>query len=198
MLSIVGLGNPGPSYKMTKHNAGFIFLDEIVEGKFINEASFDLNSQESMRLFSSTGMKTGKYSKKSLAVEGEFSGKKFQLIKPVTFMNESGIAVRELFSKGVLKDISELLVVVDDVDLDLGKIRLRTKGSASGHNGLKSLISHLGTNEFTRLRIGVGPRPDGNELIDYVLGKFRPDEYEIFKNSLTEAADYVVDWMKQS
>jgi peptidyl-tRNA hydrolase, PTH1 family len=63
---------------------------------------------------------------------------------------------------------------------------------------LKSLISHLGTNEFTRLRIGVGPRPEGNELVDYVLGKFRPDEYEIFRNSLTEAADYVIDWMKQS
>ena len=85
-------------------------------------------------------------------------------------MNESGIPVRELFSKGVIKDISELLVVVDDVDLELGKVRLEKKRfRLRSQRFIKSLISHLGTNEFARLRIGVGPRPEGDELVDYVL-----------------------------
>ena len=117
------------------------------------------------------------------------------LVKTTTFMNESGKAVTSLKTRGIIKDHSEFLVVVDDVDLDVGSIRLREKGSAGGHNGLKSIINNLGTDKFLRLRIGVGPRPDGSEIIDYVLSSFRPDESELFEESLLKASGIIEAWI---
>jgi len=128
-------------------------------------------------------------------LEGYFEGTRFLLVKPATFMNESGKALASLRTRGMVKDPSELLVVVDDVDLDLGSLRFREKGSAGGHNGLKSIIGALGTTEFARIRIGVGPRPSGSDMVDYVLGTFRPDEWEFLDKVLNIAVLGVEAWL---
>ena len=197
MLTIVGLGNPGAAYRKTRHNAGFMLLDEIREGRLMSEATFPTAGFGIFRKKTNAFNKFKNVSGSTVYVanEGELSGKRFQLVKPATFMNESGKAFASLITKGIIKDLSDLIVIVDDVDLAVGSLRLREKGSAGGHNGLRSIIKHLGTIEFTRLRIGVGPRPEGNEMIDYVLGTFRPEEYEPFKRSLKDASLVVQAWI---
>jgi PTH1 family peptidyl-tRNA hydrolase len=157
-------------------------MDGMSQGKFGGEAVYR---------GAAFGKKTGLY----LSLEGELSGIPFLLVKPTTFMNESGRAVTSLITRGVVKDISELLVVVDDVDLDVGRVRMREKGSAGTHNGLKSIVGSLGSGDFQRIKIGVGPRPDGSEMVDYVLGRFRPDEYEPLSGSLEIAAQCVEAWI---
>ncbi len=196
MLTIVGLGNPGTAYKKTRHNAGFIFLDGILESRFIEDAVFHKTGIDSIRSFFGTGRKFKKTSGPYLKIEGELSGKHFLLVKPTTYMNESGKAFASLKTRGIIKDLSEVLVVVDDAGLNVGAIKLRQSGSAGGHNGLKSIISHLGTSEFPRLRIGVGPRPNGSEMVDYVLSTFLPEEFQIFKKSLYTASKVVEEWIK--
>lgn len=195
MLAVVGLGNPGAGYKNSRHNAGFMLLDGIASGAFLENISFHRGGYFSIkRLFGYKGI----FKKKSRPFgsgEGEIDGKRFLLVKPTTFMNESGKALSYMARRGIVRDISEFLVVVDDINLNIGRIRLRERGSAGGHKGLKSIINHLGTEEFARLRLGIGPKPNGEELNKYVLGSFRPEEREILDKSLREAATVVEAWI---
>lgn len=161
------LGNPGKKYEGTRHNAGFITADYI-EG----EQKIKLNKL------------------KFHGVSGEFTygGRRLVLIKPQTFMNDSGVCAREVVSWYKLPP-ERLIVVCDDLELPCGKLRVRAKGSDGGHNGLKSIIYHLGSDGFPRVRIGIG-RPDNPEhtVIDWVLGRFSGDEAESIKKTIPRAA----------
>jgi PTH1 family peptidyl-tRNA hydrolase len=149
---IVGLGNPGPEYLFTRHNAGFLVLDAWADEE---EVSF---RQESARHSIAAALASGE-----------------RLVKPTTYMNESGKAVAAWLDWLKLK-VSDLLVIVDDVALPLGQIRLRPEGSSGGHNGLKSIESHLGTSGYARLRCGVDAVPPGWALERWVLSRFSPKE----------------------
>jgi len=149
---IVGLGNPGPEYLLTRHNVGFLVLDAWADEE---EEAFRDERVRSSQLAS--------------LASGE------RLVKPMTFMNESGVAVAA-WLEWLKLTVSDLLVVVDDVALPLGQIRLRPEGSAGGHNGLKSIEKHLGTDGYARLRCGVDGVPPGWELERWVLSRFRPEE----------------------
>jgi PTH1 family peptidyl-tRNA hydrolase len=160
---IVGLGNPGAHYLLTRHNAGFLVLDAWVdeEGKKFREER----------------------ARQSLVVSLD-SGE--QLVKPMTFMNESGVAVRA-WLEWLKLEVSDLLVVVDDVALPLGQVRLRPEGSAGGHNGLKSIETHLGTTAYARLRCGVDSVPPGWALERWVLSRFRPEEEDVLGRMIRTA-----------
>jgi len=151
---IVGLGNPGPEYLLTRHNVGFLVLDSWADEE---EVKFRPERPHSSLL--------------AVLPSGE------RLVKPTTFMNESGVAVASWLEWLKLTP-SDLLVIVDDVALPMGQIRLRTEGSAGGHNGLKSIESRLGINRYARLRCGVDPVPPGWALDRWVLSRFRPEEEE--------------------
>jgi PTH1 family peptidyl-tRNA hydrolase len=153
---IVGLGNPGKQYDRTRHNIGFEVLNGLAER---------LGTAFTREKFRGT------------IAEGRHGSEKLLLLKPLTFMNVSGVAVAQAARNNV-NDPEDIIVIVDDVNLPLGKLRIKSNGSAGGHNGLKSIISHVGTQEFTRLRIGVGLDNTRGDLSDHVLGKFRPDERE--------------------
>ena len=148
---IAGLGNIGAQYEKTRHNAGFMAIEEIAKkyGVRIDRAKFN-----------------------SLVAEAEISGKRVLLMKPTTFMNNSGVAVAEAAS--FYKVAPENVIILhDEISFDVGVIRIRRKGSAGGHNGLKSLISHLGSDGFMRIKIGVGKKPSPDyDLVDFVLGRF--------------------------
>ena len=154
-MLIVGLGNPGPKYTDTRHNVGFSIID---------------------KLSTEFGVKLQKNSNSAEWNTFYFLETEIYLIKPSTFMNNSGKSLRKFVSK-LGKDI-QFIIIYDDLDLPLGKIRLRKNGSAGGHNGIKSIISELGTDEFSRIRIGI--RQDRRkDIIQYVLSKFQPDEQPI-------------------
>jgi peptidyl-tRNA hydrolase, PTH1 family len=167
---IVGLGNPGAKYDRTRHNVGFDLVDRLAQ-----------RWQVSM---------TDQKKFQGIAGEGLAGRQKIRLLKPQTFMNLSGQSVRALLDWYKLNP-TEVLVLYDDLDLPLGKMRMRLSGSAGGHNGMKSLISHLGTSEFPRLRIGIGKSND--ETISHVLGKFMPAEATVVSEVLDLAAD-AVEW----
>ncbi|MBN2311940.1 MAG: aminoacyl-tRNA hydrolase [Candidatus Hydrogenedentes bacterium] len=167
MKVIVGLGNPGPRYRNTRHNLGFRVLD-CLAGRL------------------GAGFSREKYG--GLMAEAACDGQRLLLLKPLTFMNNSGVAVAQAARNNV-HGPDDLLVVVDDVDLPLGRVRLRARGSAGGHNGLKSVIEHLGTREFARLRMGVGKDAGPGELIDHVLGTFQPEEWPVVDRMVEQAAD---------
>ena len=153
MKLIVGLGNIGKEYENTRHNMGFMLVDRYLEYKNI----------------------TDKFKEKfnAMYVETTINNEKVIFIKPTTYMNNSGIAVRAFLDFYKL-NAQDILVISDDLDLDLGKFRLRRNGSSGGHNGLKSIISHLGTDNFKRLRIGISN--DKDDVINYVLSKFSKKE----------------------
>ena len=158
---LVGLGNPGSEYQKTRHNVGFMVLEEIARK---NNCSF----RESKKLFG----RTCEYGK---GIE------KKRLLMPSTFMNESGKSVRSAKDWFNFEN-HQLIILVDDMDLPLGKIRVRSKGSSGGHNGLKSIINHLGTAEFKRLKIGIGPPSDEQKerktkTVSHVLGRFSKEEF---------------------
>lgn len=155
MFIIVGLGNPAEEYGGTRHNAGFEVIDRIAEKYNI--------SVETRRHKARIGM-------------GLVAGKKVILAQPQTFMNLSGESVRSLVDYYKVDEESELLIIYDDISLDIGQIRVRTRGSAGGHNGIKSIIAHLCTQNFLRIRVGVGEKPPYYDLADYVLGHFSPEE----------------------
>jgi PTH1 family peptidyl-tRNA hydrolase len=163
---IVGLGNPGSEYSDTRHNVGFWVADELAAR---NKVKF----RESAKWRARTARITG--------VDDDVL-----LAEPTTFMNLSGWAVRELAAFYKI-GWTDMLVLVDDADLPLGKLRIRVNGSAGGHNGLKSIIQELGTQEFPRLRIGVGRQP--GELKNHVLGRFGTEEREPIENAVKKAAD---------
>jgi len=170
---IIGLGNPGPKYQGNRHNIGFMAADEIAR-----RWSF--------------GPERAKF--QSVIREGEVPTAagpvRVLLMKPQTFMNLSGRSVRQLL--GFYKwDIENILVAYDDVALPLGHLRFREKGSAGGHNGIKSLIEHLGGDGFPRLKMGIGGVKEGGGLTGHVLGKFAPDETETLQNMLATAHEAV-------
>ncbi len=175
MKLIVGLGNPGIKYNNTRHNLGFMVVDTLAE---------NLN------------IKLGKLKYKSLMGQGMTADEKITLAKPMTYMNLSGQAVCELMRRLYL-DLADLIVICDDLNLPLGSIRIRTKGSAGGHNGLSSIIGLLGSNEFTRIRLGID-RPVGNmDTAYYVLKKFKPNEYSVVEEMIAQAQDAVVTLIKE-
>ena len=169
MKVIVGLGNPGKKYENTRHNIGFAAIDYIAEKEGIN-------------------INTGKH--KALVGSGYIDGVKVLLVKPQTFMNLSGESLRQIMDFYKLEP-EDFLVIFDDIDLDVGRIRIRRKGSAGGHNGIKSIISHLGSMEFPRIKIGVGAKPPGYDLADYVLGHFSKADQEILQERFEDVYDAV-------
>lgn len=164
---IVGIGNPGKQYETTRHNVGFQTVDVL---------SKKLGVPMRSRRF------------KTVHGNGVYAGNKVILAKPQTYVNLSGEAVRSL-SRYYGVDPEHILVVVDDVYLELGSVRIRPSGSAGGHNGLKNIISQLGTDGFPRIRLGTGPQPEGMDLIEFVLRPMTSGERKIMKNVYEEAAE---------
>ena len=166
MHIIVGLGNPGKQYEFTRHNAGYLCLDYLA-------AKYDI--------------KVNKIKFKSLVGEGSIKGEKVVLLKPTTFMNLSGEAVCEAvrFYKA---DWENVIVVYDDISLPLGALRIREKGSAGGHNGMKNIIYLSGTDTFPRIRLGVGSNGE-RDLADYVLGKFSNEDLKTFSSAVEDAVE---------
>jgi len=170
---VVGLGNPGKQYEQTRHNVGWMVLDRLAE-----RAGW-----------------TGRSRARDAAatVYGRYRGLDLMLVKPTTFMNLSGVAVRKVLARQ-RAPLDDLLVVVDDFALPLGRVRLREKGSAGGHNGLRSIIGELGSQDFARLRVGIGE--PGRSATDHVLSRFRPDEKQLVEQVVDAAADAVEDWAR--
>lgn len=168
MFIIVGLGNPTAQYAGTRHNVGFDVIDRIAD-----EYNISVESRKN-RAFVGTGI---------------IAGRKVLLAKPQTFMNLSGESVRGLVDFYKIDVETELLIIYDDVSLDVGQLRIRKKGSAGGHNGIKSIIAHLGTNEFLRLKVGVGEKPAHYDLADYVLGHFTKEEKSLMEKTVSMAVE---------
>lgn len=170
MYIIVGLGNPGKQYDHTRHNIGFQVIDYLAE---------------------QNGISVEEKKHKALVGKGMIGGEKVILAKPQTYMNLSGESVRELVDYYKIDWEEELIVISDDISLDVGGIRVRKKGSAGGHNGLKNIIQHLGSEGFTRIKMGVGEKPKGYDLADYVLGHFSTEEKQIMADSAKKAAEAI-------
>ena len=170
MYLVVGLGNPGKQYDMTRHNIGFHTIDYIAD---------------------ELRVKVNKLKYKALYGECSISGEKVLLIKPQTYMNLSGESIREVCDYYKVDPEEELIVIYDDISLAPGKLRIRPKGSAGGHNGIKSIIAHLGTQNFNRIKVGVGEKPKGWDLADYVLGHFTKEEAELMESAFQKAAEAV-------
>ena len=166
---IVGLGNPGPDYEWTRHNLGFMAIDTLA-----------------LR----AGIRVTRPEAKSLVGLGKIAGIDVALAKPQTMMNLSGVAVRSLLEK-YDADAAGLIVLFDEVDLPWGMLRIRPQGSAGTHNGMKSIISSIGTDEFIRIRLGIGPDRPRGDLRDYVLGKLDHNEREIAGQMRADAAEAV-------
>lgn len=173
MKLIVGLGNPGPEYRGTRHNVGFAVVDELARRR---------------------GVERWREQFEALVASARIDDESVALAKPLTFMNLSGRAVRALagFYKIAPADV---LVITDDAALPLGRLRARREGSSGGHNGLRSVIEALGTQAFPRLRVGVG-RGEGRELADHVLGRFEPDEQDRVSAAVLRAADCAETWLR--
>ncbi|AIQ33235.1 peptidyl-tRNA hydrolase [Paenibacillus sp. FSL R5-0345] len=167
MKWIVGLGNPGTQYAKTRHNVGFMALDELAAQ---NRISFNQSKC------------------KSVIGEGVIGGVKTVLIKPMTFMNLSGEAVRAYMDYYKVK-LEDMIVVYDDLDTEIGKIRLRYQGSAGGHNGIKSIIQHVGTQSFNRVRMGISRPEPGFAIVDYVLSSFPKKEGDPLKQMILNTCD---------
>ena len=175
MHIIIGLGNPGKEYHRTRHNVGFDVIDVLSE---------KLNIQLT------------KNAMHGLIGEGYIGGEKVILVKPQTFMNLSGQCVTELVS-WYKADLANVMVVYDDIDLPLGKLRLRKDGSAGTHNGMRSIIGLLGRQDFPRLRVGVGKKPEGWELANWVLSHYQTEEDRKTQfDAFIRAADTAIDWVK--
>lgn len=170
MYIIVGLGNPGREYQNTRHNIGYDVIDRLAEAERISVLE-----------------------KKHKAVIGKgcVAGQKCVLAKPVTYMNLSGESVRELIDYYKVDETAELIVISDDISLNVGQLRVRKKGSAGGHNGLKSIIAHLGHDGFIRVKMGVGEKPGGWDLADYVLGHFSKEERGMMDEACDRAAEAI-------
>ncbi len=168
MFIIAGLGNPGKRYENTRHNVGFDAIDELVDRYRIPGSGV---------------------SHKAMVGKGIMEGQKVLLAKPLTYMNLSGEAIRGLVDYYKIDPETELLVIYDDISLEPGNIRIRKKGSAGGHNGIKSIIAQLGTQNFQRIRIGVGEKPKNWDLADYVLGTFGKEDRPLVEEALGNAAE---------
>ena len=171
MILIAGLGNPGKEYENTRHNAGFLVLDTLAQ-----KLGADLSERKH----------------RALCGKAVIGGQKVILLKPQTYMNSSGESIRAAadYYKVPPEDI---LVVYDDISLAPGQLRIRAKGSAGGHNGIKSIIAQLGTQEFPRVKVGIGEKPPRMDLADYVLGHFSSGEKKIMEEAAKEAADAICE-----
>jgi PTH1 family peptidyl-tRNA hydrolase len=174
MKVIVGLGNPGSRYEGTRHNVGYVVVDLLAESPRAGKGQSRFQAE---------------------VVELTEDAGKILLVKPETFMNLSGRSVRQVVDFYQLP-LQDLLVVCDDVNLPLGKLRFRARGTHGGHNGLRDIQAHLGTTEYPRLRIGVGA-PAGGELVDHVLSRFRSGEKAVIQESVATAAQAVMMWVEQ-
>lgn len=173
MKVVIGLGNPGSRYQGTRHNVGFDLIDLLAESPGAQGFQSRFQAQ---------------------VAELYEEGQKILLVKPETFMNLSGRCARQIVDYFQV-ELEDLLVVCDDMNLPLGKLRARAKGSHGGHNGLRDIQSHLGTTEYSRLRIGVdAPR---HEAVDHVLGRFRPSEQDVIDEAIRQAANATETWIHQ-
>lgn len=170
MFIIAGLGNPTGEYAGTRHNIGFDVIDVIAERNHISVMECK---------------------HKALIGKGHIDGQRVILVKPQTYMNLSGEAVREIVRYYKADPETELIVIYDDVSLAVGQLRIRKKGSAGGHNGIKNIIAQLGSDIFLRIKMGVGEKPKGYDLADYVLGHFNKEERKIMDESADRAAEAV-------
>ncbi len=175
MYIIAGLGNPTKEYDKTRHNAGFGVVDELAERYNID---------------------IGERKHRALCGKGVIEGHKVLLVKPQTFMNLSGESVRAVVDYYKIRP-EELIVIYDDISLAPGQLRIRRKGSAGGHNGIKNIIAHLGTQEFSRIKVGVGEKPPRMDLKDYVLSRFSKGEQEQMAQAFKEAAQAAVMMMTE-
>lgn len=167
MYFIVGLGNPGLQYENTRHNVGFMTIDYLAN-------KYDIDVRKS------------KF--KSLYGQGEISGHKVMLIKPQTYMNNSGEAIREL--RNFYKfDIDKLIVIYDDIDIDFGTIRIRKKGSAGSHNGMKSIIYQIQDDQFPRIKVSIGKKPERWDLANFVLSGFSQEEVGVLEDEIRLAVE---------
>ncbi|GAF66517.1 peptidyl-tRNA hydrolase [Bacillus sp. TS-2] len=176
MKLIVGLGNPGSKYEHTRHNIGFDIIDYCSE--YFN---IPLDKSKFKGVYGS----------------GVVNGEKIYLLKPLTYMNLSGESVRPLMDYYQIP-LEDFVVIYDDLDLPVGKIRLRKKGSAGGHNGIKSLIQHLGTQEFNRIRVGIDRPQNGEAIVSYVLGNYREEELDSIEDSVKQSTKAVEAWTKST
>ncbi len=172
MFLIVGLGNPTDKYDGTRHNVGFDVIDML---------AYKYN------------IKVEEKEKKAFIGKGMIAGRKVCLVKPQTYMNLSGESVRALADFYKVDETEEILIIYDDISLDVGQMRIRKKGSAGGHNGIKSIISHIGGQEFLRIKVGVGEKPKGYDLADYVLGRFTQGEKKCMEEGYQRVATAVED-----
>lgn len=166
MYIIVGLGNPTGQYEGTRHNVGFDVIDRIADQYNI---AMDIRKH------------------KAICGKGVIAGQKVILAKPQTYMNLSGESVRSLVDYYKVDEEEELIVIYDDISLDVGQLRIRKKGSAGGHNGIKNIIAHLGHSVFLRIKVGVGEKPKHYDLADYVLGHFTKEEKEVMEEGYGKA-----------
>lgn len=167
MYLIAGLGNPTREYEKTRHNVGFEAIDILAD---------------------KAGTTVTERKHKALYGKGYLGGQKVILAKPQTYMNLSGESIREIADFYKIEP-ENIIILCDDINLPEGRLRIRLKGSAGGHNGLKNIISHLGTQEFPRIRIGVGEKPRGMDLADYVLGRFPKEQQALMEEAYRDAAD---------
>src|SRR5438093_11724739 len=175
--AVVGLGNPGPEYAATRHNAGFWLVDAVV---------------------ARWGFPPFRRGERARVTEGEVEGVPVRVLKPTTYMNASGAALASLRADPAFDPARDLLILVDDFAIPSGTFRLRGEGSAGGHNGLKSIENALLSQQYTRLRIGVGPLPEGvADWSEYVLAPFTPEQHEQLEALMPELIDAVEKWLRQ-
>lgn len=170
MYLIAGLGNPGKQYEATRHNMGFDVIDKLVEEFNVPQAGVKFNAM---------------YGK------GRIGGEPVILMKPLSYMNLTGGPIRDMANYFKIDPETELIVIYDDIDTEPGQLRVRKKGSAGGHNGIKSIIQQLGTQNFMRVRVGVGAKPKGWDLADYVLGRFDRDDRQLVEDAQDRACEAV-------
>ncbi|WP_058486511.1 aminoacyl-tRNA hydrolase [Defluviitalea phaphyphila] len=175
MFAVIGLGNPGNKYDTTRHNVGFKVIERLAYENNIN-----LNKKKHHAIIG----------------EGIIGEEKVVLAKPQTYMNLSGQSVIEIINWYKI-DKSNIIIVYDDISLPLGALRIRTKGSAGGHNGIKNIISHLNSQEFLRVKVGVGEKPPGWDLADYVLSHFTKEEMKYITESIKKACDAIETIIKE-
>ncbi len=171
MFVIVGLGNPDKKYEHTRHNIGFDVIDALAD-------KYNIDIREKKH--------------KALCGTGVIEGVKVLLVKPLTYMNLSGESVGEVMNFYKLDPEDDLLVIFDDISLEPGNIRIRKKGSAGGHNGIKSIIAHTGTTVFKRIKVGVGEKPKDWDLADYVLGRFSNEDREKVEEAIADSISAAV------
>ncbi|RKD22798.1 aminoacyl-tRNA hydrolase [Ammoniphilus oxalaticus] len=175
MKLIVGLGNPGKQYEGTRHNVGFMVIDELAE-----KLNIELNQLKFKGLYG----------------EGRFGSEKVALLKPLTYMNLSGESLNQVMQFFKL-ELADILVIYDDLDTEVGQIRLRLKGSAGGHNGIKSIIQHVGSEQFCRVRVGISRPPQGRKIVDYVLGPFLAEERPDVATAVEKSAAAAEAWLEE-